>query len=490
MELRAKVLDLDADKYVVVLNEKTAKRIGEGPDGRVEIAKNSRRVVAILNTAKRSVAEDEVGVLTDVAEELGIETGDLVEVYPEEPPASIEAIRKKIFGEKLSEEEIRRIINDVMSGALFTAEASAFITACEINGLDMEETVALTKAIADSGERIHLEGEVVDKHSIGGVPGNRITFFFVPIMASLGYKVPKTSSRAITSPAGTADTMEVLARVDLSADEIKEIVETVGGVIAWGGGANIASADDRLIQIRRPLRLDPLGMVLSSVMAKKVAVSSKYMVLDLPVGPEAKIHSFNEAKDWEVKFKELGDLLGIKVIGFISNGIQPIGRGIGPVLEAKDVLLTYERGLSQDLLEKGVEITARLLAFLKKVPVSRARKMAMDQVRSGEAERKLREIIEAQGGDPEVKPEDLEPGNHNAEVLAEEDGRVSYISIQKIAKIARYAGAPTDKRAGIWMNVKVGDKVKKGDVLFTVFSSSERKLRAAMEIAEGAVRIE
>ncbi len=490
VELKVRLLDLDADKYVAVLNERVAKLLGEGPDGRVEISKNGRKIVCILNISKKLIKEDEIGVLVDVAEALDLKDGDIVEVFPEEPPKSIEAIRKKINGEKLTHEEIREIINDIMDGALFTAEASAFIVASQINGLDMEETEYLTKAIADSGNRIHFDGEVVDKHSIGGIPGNRITFFFVPIMASLGYKVPKTSSRAITSPSGTADTMEVVAKVDLSPDEIKEIVETVGGVIAWGGGANIASADDRLIQIRRPLRLDPLGMVLASVMAKKLAVSSKYVVLDLPVGPEAKIHSFSDAKAWENKFKELGERLGIKIIGYISNGIQPIGKGIGPALEIRDILLTYEKGISKDLLDKGVDITARLLAYLKKVPISKARKIAMDTVRSGEAERKLREIIEAQGGDPDIRAEDVPVGRYSEDILSPKDGKVSYLSVQGFARVGRYAGAPVDKGAGIWLNVKIGDKVKKGDVLFTVFSNNKRKLKAALEIAENIVKIE
>lgn len=490
MKLKARVLDLDADKYVAVLNLDTAKRMGEGPDGRVEVSFNGKRVVSIVNTSTRFVKPDEIGLLRDVVEELGVKDGDLVDVYPEEPPRSIEYIRKKISGEKLEREEIFSIIEDVMNGSLFTAEASAFVVACQINGLDMEETAYLTEAIAKSGQIIELEGEVVDKHSIGGVPGNRITFFYVPIMASLGYKVPKTSSRAITSPSGTADTMEVIARVDLSGEEIKEIVNTVGGVIAWGGSANIASADDRLIQIRRPLRLDPLGLVLSSIMAKKMAVSSKYVVLDLPVGPEAKLHSITEAKQWEGRFKELGERLGIKVIGFVSNGIQPIGRGIGPAPEIRDVLLTYERGESNDLLEKGVEITARMLAYLKKVPISRARKMAMDQIRNGEAERKLREIIEAQGGDPEIKAEDIELGRFQEDVVAEKDGKITYISNRVIDLVGRYTGAPVDKEAGLWLNVKIGQRVRKGDVLFTLYSSSQRKLKAALEVAQGAVRIE
>lgn len=484
MDLRARLLDMDADKYVAVLNEQTAKNMGMAPDSRVEIFYNGKSVVAILNTSKKFIKPEEVGLLVDVSQELGIEKETTVEVFPGEPPKSIGAVRKKIFGQKLSRDEIKLIIEDIMRGALFPAEAAAFIVACQINGLDMEETVYLTHAIAESGNTIKFEGDVVDKHSIGGVPGNRITFIFVPTMASLGFKVPKTSSRAITSPSGTADTMEVLANVNLTVEQIKEIVESIGGVIAWGGGAEIASADDKLIQIRRPLRLDPLGMVLASIMAKKMAVSSKYVVLDLPVGPEAKLKSFEDAKRWGELFKEIGDRLGIKVIPFESNGIQPIGRGIGPILEAIDVLETLSGRGSPDLLEKGIAITARLLSVLKKIPVSRARQVVAKQIKSGEVERKLREIIEAQGGDPDVKPEDLKPGKYFEEVMAPKDGRIEYISNNGISKMARYAGAPTDKGAGIWLNVKVGEKVKKGDILFTVYSSSKRRLRAALEIGE------
>ncbi len=490
MKLRVKILDMDAHRYISVLNEKTASKMGEGPDGRLLISKNDKSVVTIINTTNTFIEEDEVGVFKDVAEILGVRNGEEVEVFPEEPPISVEYIRKKIMGETLSAEEIKAIIMDVVNGYLFPAEASAFVTACQINGLSEEEVRDLTVAIAESGNRVFLEGEVVDKHSIGGIPGNRITFFYVPIMASLGYLVPKTSSRAITSPSGTADTMEVFARVDLTAEEIEEIVKSVGGVIAWGGGANIAAADDKLIQIRRPLRLDPLGLVLASIMAKKYAVSSKYMVLDIPVGPEAKVKSFSQAKEWEEHFKKLGDMLGIKVIGFISSGVKPIGRGVGPVLEAIDILQTYERNGSKDLLEKGIEITGRMLAFLKKVPIVKARKLALDTFKSGEAEKKLRSIIEAQGGDPDIKWEDLTPGKYRESVSSPKDGRVAYISPSKISLLSRMLGAPVDKGAGIWIERGVGSVVSRGDTIITLYSNSQRKLKAALEMVEGVVKIE
>ncbi len=486
VKLRVKRIDLDSDRYVVVLHEETARSMGEGPDGRVDI---NGELTALINLSRKMVGKDEIGLFVDVMEALGVREGDIVEVKAGVPPRSAEYIKRKIDGEVLGEKEYWELIEDIVRRRLYPAEVAAFIVASHIRGLTMEEVYYLTRFIAESGETVSLEGEVVDKHSIGGVPGNRVTLFIVPFLATLGFKVPKLSSRAITSPAGTADTMEVLAPVTLSASRIKEVVEETGGCIAWGGSARIAYADDVMINIRRPLSLDPPGIVLASIMAKKVAVSSKTVIIDYPVGPEAKVKNHEEVKQWSEKFKKLGEMLGIKVLTYESIGIQPIGRGIGPVLEAKDVLLHYENGITDYLLEKAADMAGRIVTVHRGVNISRARKMVMDTFRDGRAEKKLREIIREQGGDPEVKAEDLEPSSIEDAVYAEKDGRVDYISIRYIARAARIAGAPQDKGAGIWMNVRIGSEVKKGDVLLRVFASSRRKLEEALHVAEKAIKL-
>ncbi len=412
MKLRVKRLDLEADRPVVILHEDDARRIGTFPGGRVELHKDERVIVAIVNTTRKAVQPGEIGIYADIYEELDGKL-DEVDVQPTAEPRSVGYIRKKLDGKRLSSGEIYEIIMDVVQERLTSAEAAAFVAASYVHGFNMDETVALTEAIVASGDVIDFSvSPVVDKHCIGGVPNNRTTMLFVPIMASLGFYVPKTSSRAITSPAGTADTMEVLARVDLSADEIKEITESVGGVMAWGGGTRIAAADDKLIEIRRPLSLDPRGMLLASIMAKKRAVSSEYVLIDIPIGPEAKIASVRKAEELAEQFVQLGHRLDMRVKVVLTDGSAPIGRGVGPVLEARDVLQILHGSGPADLKQKSAELVAHMLEFVRGVPFEDGLKNAFHQLESGAALQKFREIVEAQDGDPDVKPEDLQPGKY------------------------------------------------------------------------------
>ncbi len=486
MRLKVRKLDLDANKPIVVLNCKTARALHVLPGERVELSWDGKQLVGIVDISLTFIREGEVGIFRDLWDEVDAEE---VDVTPAPDPETLLCIRKKIFGENLTEEEIFAIIRDIMAERLTTAETMAFITACQIHGNTMEETVALTKAIAESGPMLKFSGTVVDKHCIGGIPNNRVTPIVVPIMAALGFKMPKLSSRAITSPAGTADTMEVLTRVDLSAEEIKEIVESVGAVMAWGGGTGIAAADDKLIAVRRSLSLDPHGLLLSSIMAKKYAVGSQYLIIDIPVGPEAKVQHVKDAERMAEDFVVLGKLLGMKVKVVLTDGSAPIGRGVGPALEAIDILEILAGGGPRDLKEKGLEIAAHLLAFVKGIELPDARRVVTETLLSGRADKKFREIIEAQGGDPEVKPEDIEVGRECAEIYAKQDGKITYISNHAVAQAARTAGAPSDKGAGVLLLKKVGDKVKKGEVLARIYSNSRRRLEAAMEFAESMYRI-
>ena len=490
MQLRVKRLDLDADRPIVVLHEDDARKIGAFPGGRVEIRHGDRTVVAIVNTTKRTVQPGEIGLFADTCEELDGKL-DFVDVQPTSEPRSVQYIRKKLDGKRLDAGEIFEIIMDVVEDRLTSAEAAAFVAASYIHGFNMDETVALTEAIVASGDIVEIsKGPVVDKHCIGGVPNNRTTMLFVPIMASLGFYVPKTSSRAITSPAGTADTMEVLARVDLSAEEIKEITEEIGGVMAWGGGTRIAAADDKLIAIRRPLSLDPRGMLLASIMAKKRAVSSEYVLIDIPIGQEAKIKSIRKADELAEQFVELGYRLDMRVKAVITDGSAPIGRGVGPVLEARDVLEILHGGGPADLKQKGAELVAHMLEFVRGIPFEDGMKIALKQIDSGAAWKKMQEIIEAQDGDPDIRPEELQPGKYSETIVAEKAGVVRHISNHGIAALARTAGAPFAKGAGVYIHVSRGEKVKKGDPLITVYAESPKLLKDALALNLRPVEIE
>ncbi|MCS7098596.1 MAG: thymidine phosphorylase, partial [Candidatus Methanomethyliaceae archaeon] len=344
---KAKIIDIITGEKGVVLNEADAKSMMLKLNDRVRINKCEETtkgicesVICFVEITKTLVQQGEIGVYRDLLKELPISDGEELEVNLAPTPLSVEYIKKKMKGQKLDKSEIIQIVRDVVSHSLSPLEIAAFLMAEEYVGMDMDEIENLTRAMVETGTIIDFEEPVVDKHSIGGVPGNKVTLLIVPIVAAAGLKIPKTSSRAITSPSGTADTMEVLAPVEFSTGELKRMIKRVGGYIAWGGSLNIAPADDIFIKVEHPLSIDPHPQMLASIMAKKLAMGIKTLVMDIPVGKGAKVDSFEEARKLSNDFIELGERLGIKVKCGITYGGQPVGHTVGPALEAKEALET------------------------------------------------------------------------------------------------------------------------------------------------------
>ncbi|MCD6547708.1 MAG: AMP phosphorylase [Nanoarchaeota archaeon] len=485
-KLKAKIIDVETGGIPVIsLNEEFANKNDFHPMDRVIVKFKNRSLVAAIDTSEKIITEDEIGLFEDVWKKLRIKEGDEVEITPVEKPESTKFIRKKMDREELSKEEIFKIVKDIVEDKLTDVELTAFVSASYMEGLSMQETASLTRAIVDTGGRLRLKKKIIaDKHSIGGVPGNRVTMVIVPIITSLGITMPKTSSRAITSPAGTADTMEVLADVSFSIEELTEIVKKTNGCIAWGGAINLAAADDKLIRVRHPLSLDPEGLMLASVMAKKVAVGATHVVFDLPVGEEAKLHSLGEARHLERMFKRLADVFKIKIRTIVTDGNEPIGHGIGPSLEARDVLwlLKNDRRAPMDLRRKSVLLAGKLLELIGYAKEGTGEKIAEKQIKNGKAYKKFMEIIEAQGGNPKIKPEDLPIGEFKCDYEAEKYGRIDNIDNKAISKIARAAGCPIDKEAGIYLYKHYGEVVKPGEKIFTVYSRSERRIERAIKL--------
>lgn len=479
MRLRVKNLDLDAgNKYVVVLNEEEAREHRIYPLDRVRVKYGKKEITAIVDYATRSVKRGEIGLFSDCWEALGVKDG-YVEVEAAEKPSSVKYIRDKLMGEELEPQEIMEIIKDVVAANLSDIEVAYFVAACLLRGMSVEETVSMVKAMVETGERLNLgKRPILDKHCIGGVPGNRTTMLLVPILASLGFYIPKTSSRAITSPSGTADTMEVLARVDFSVPEIREIVLRTRGAIVWGGGTGLAAADDKMIEVRHTLSLDPEGMLLASILAKKVAVGATHVIIDIPVGQTAKVQSIDRYLHLKRAFELVAGRLNLKLKVVQSDGSEPIGNGLGPVLEARDVLLALEGRGPRDLTEKSIWLASELLEL---AGFKGAERRVREAIKSGMALRKMREIIEAQEGDPDIRPEDLNPGKYSWDYVADRPGRVSFIHNRHISAIAFAAGAPQDKGAGIYLRKHVGDRVEKGEVIFTVYSNNKKRLKHAVE---------
>jgi len=414
MKFTIKNWPIEAGKPIVILNQEDAKELGLYVSDRVEISYNGSSATAPVDITETFVPDGVIAVSKEVVDILGVDEGVQVDVHITRRPISIEFIRKKIHGEALSASEIKSIIHDIVANNLSDIELSAFVTAGYINGYSMDEVVELTNSMVETGQQINFGDNIVDKHCIGGVAGNRTTLVIVPIIAAAGLTIPKTSSRAITSPAGTADTMEVLAHVEFRIDDLKDIVNKVGGCIIWGGALNLAPADDKIIRAEYPLSIDPEGQVLASVMAKKKSVGSDYVLVDIPVGKGAKIENNDTAAKLAQKFIELGKRLGIYVECIITDGSAPIGAGIGPALEARDCLLVLDNKGPIELMNKSLDLAGILLELSGSVKRNHGRSAAEKLLTSGRAKKKMMEIIEAQGGDPNVMPDDIKTGRQEA----------------------------------------------------------------------------
>ena len=479
--LKAKLLDIDLlDLILVNPNDLKASQYFAG-DRVVLIYKNKNEFGTIYSSTL--VNSGEVGITKSLAKSLGVKEGDLITIKHAEKPKSLAYIKKKMDGNKLTKEEIFSIVDEMVNKKLTNIEISAFVTSIYINGMDMEEIEALTVRMAETGETVEWDNLVFDVHSIGGVPGNKYALLTVPIVASAGLKIPKTSSRAITSAAGTADVMEVLTRVDLSIEEIKRVVKETNGCLVWGGALNLAPADDITINVERPLDIDPKPLLLASVMAKKLAMGVGKLLIDIPIGYEVKVKNEKEGGRLARDFIELGERVNILTECALTYGNQPIGRAIGPALEAKEALEALEDPYKapSSLIDKATHLAGILLEMGGVAPSGEGKELA-ESLLERKAYDKFMEIIVAQGG-KEVRSEDIELGKYFADIVAPKDGYVVKISNKKLTKIAKEAGAPNDKKAGIYLNVKVGSKVEKGDVLYTIYSSSEERLKDAVKLS-------
>ncbi len=478
----------------VLLNADDAREMALGSLDRVEVRAGDHSAIAIVNTTETMVGRGEIGLFCETWDRLAVGEGAAAEVVPMSRPNSVEHIRKKIAGGLLTESEIRELVRDIVSGRLSNREITAYTVAIQINDMTMEEIVHLTQAMVETGERITFTRQpVYDVHSIGGVPGNKYAPITVAIAAAAGLMVPKTSSRAISSACGTADFMEMVTNVVHTGDAIREIAERVGGTLVWGGGLNLAPADDIIIRAERPLSLDPHCQVLASVMAKKLATGVQRLLIDIPMGRGTKVEDEEGARRLARDFIELGRRLGVEVRCAITYGGQPSGHAIGPALEIREALGILEGSLHiGSIREKAIELAGALIEMDRLAPKGRGRIIAEEILDRGKALEKFREIIEAQGGDGSIKSTDIEPGRFTRDILSPRHGYVEGVHNHTLVRMARLAGAPRDKGAGLVLHRKEGQSIDEGDTLITVHADAEWKLEAAVghATANWPVRIE
>lgn len=391
-------------------------------------------------------------------------------------------VRAKVRGETLSSAQLHEIVRDLAAHRYSDVEVAAFLIACA-SFLTADEALALTRAMVDVGRRLSWDRPViVDKHSIGGIPGNRTSPIVVAIVAAHGLLIPKTSSRAITSPAGTADTMEVLTRVELSEDDMHVVVDRCGGCLVWGGHVDLSPADDVLISVERPLAIDTPEQMVASILSKKAAAGSTHIVMDLPVGPYAKLRDPAAALRLRKLFEFVGSRLGLAIDVVSTDGAQPIGRGVGPVLEARDVIAVLEgrADAPADLRDRALMLAGRVLEFDPMVSGGRGVERARELLDSGAAMARLEMIVAAQGPSPLRN----QIGSHAYEVTARHGGWVEAIDCLRVAQIARLAGAPTDAGAGLDILKRKGDAVRAGEPLYRIHGVDDADFAFAREAAD------
>lgn len=415
-------------------------------------------------------------------------------LFMDESSVALEAIRKKLVGKPLSYNEIYAIMDQIAHKRLGQVLSTYFEASGYSKGFTKEEIYYLTKAMIETGDRLHFNGIVADKHSVGGVPGTRTTLLVVPIVAAAGFTIPKSSSRAITTPGGTADDMEVLAPVTFTKEQIYKIVEKTGACIVWGGSVDIAPADEELIKIEEPLLFESFDKILVSIMAKKIAFGSNHIIIDLPYGEDVKVHRLSDAELLKRRFEYLASRFDVKLHAHIHKTEEPAGRGLGPLLEAKEALMVLERRADRapDLEKRSLRLAGMLLdlcledsgVLLKKriaKEFGTGEKWAQYILESGHAIQKMKEIIKAQGGNTDISSEKLKPGKFSHEVIAKKDSLVTRIHSKNATIIARILGAPSHKGSGIYLNHKIGENAPAGAPLFTLYSDCAYNLKEAKE---------
>jgi len=479
VKLKIKNLNWLAGRPVVILNDKTSKKMNVFVNDRIAIS-NSEKIYAVVDIFPRLVKKNEIGISQELSRILKLKNKSVVDVSASELSDASFLIRKKINGATLTKKELEYLISEIVDNNLTESEIAFFTAAEKLNGMKIEETINLTKAMVKGGTRLKFKGRyVADKHCIGGVAGNRTTPIVVAICAAIGIILPKTSSRAITSASGTADVVETISNVELSVKEIKKVVNKVGACLAWGGSLGLAPSDDKIIRVERLLNLDVEPQLLASIMSKKIAAGAKYIIIDIPYGKGAKIKNISDAEKLARKFEILGKRFKLKLKVVYTNGKEPVGNGIGPVLEMLDVIKVLQNDGPEDLKKKSLHLSIELI---KLCGIKDAKEKAEKALSSGKAFKKFKEIINAQNGKNNFneRVEMLKLGKYKKIIKAKRSGKIVRISNKGINALCRVLGTPETISAGAYLHKHTGD-VKKREPILTMYSESRSKIRDALK---------
>lgn len=412
-------------------------------------------------------------------------------------------LAKKRDGGILTDEQIQFFIDGYVSGAIPDYQASALLMAIFLKGMTPHETAALTRSMAQSGDLVDLssiDGIKVDKHSTGGV-GDKTTLIVAPVVASLGVRVAKMSGRGLGHTGGTVDKLESIPgfRTTLDREAFFDVVRRVG-VSVIGQSGNLAPADKKLYALRDvTATVNSIPLIASSIMSKKIAAGSDRILLDVKTGSGAFMKTLEDSIALAKEMVSIGEHVGRRTVALITDMDRPLGCAIGNALEVREACETLQGRGPADLTEVCIELAANMLWLAEKGELAQCRSLAKQQIANGEAFAKLKEMVQAQGGDTSVldDPSRFDRSNVCYEVLAQREGFLYAMDTERCGIASMELGAgrekkedPIDYSAGIVLRKKVGDFVRKGEVLASFYSSEESKCRTAEQTFTQALRIQ
>lgn len=475
----------EGDSLTVLLNEHEAREHGINSMDKVALMYKGKEIVVDVDLSHDFIKPGEVWILIDVAQKYKIKAGETVAIaFTQNSSLSIEALKKWLKGIKLNEKETFAIMKDIATNR-FTDILTTYYSALGFfNPSTDKELYIMAKAMAETGEMLHFSWVVADKHCMWGVPGNETTMIMIPLLASLGIKMPKTFSKAITTPAATGECVSVLMDISFSKKQIEDLVKKQNTCLVWGGGLDLAPADEKLIKVAYPLSMQSYSRTVVSIMAKKYAMGVNHSLIDIPMGPTAKVPDMKTAKRLKARYKYVWKKLWMKVHVEITPAIEPIWAGIWAVLQVREVLRVLQQHelRPMDLQNKAVFLSAKIIELVGMAKGKAAEKLALETLKSGKARKKMQEIIRAQNGkNPQIQSEELELAAVKKEIKAEKNGKVKSIDMKVLNVVARTLGAPIDLKAGLYLHKKTGDVVKKWDIIYTLYASESPKIQMAIE---------
>lgn len=487
---KTKLIDIqDGEELIVLINEQEAWEHGISPLDKVVVRYKDKEIVLNADLTNKLVKPNEVWLYKDVYTKYKIPADATVSVsFTQTNGKALEALKKAIKGEKLNYKDTYAIMKDIADNRFTDTLITYYSAVGFFKKASDHELYEMAKAMAETGEMLHFDGVVADKHCMGGVPGNETTMIMIPLLASLGIKMPKTFSKAITSPAATGECVNVLMDISFSKKEIEHLVKTQNSCLVRGGGLDLAPADEKLIKVAYPLSMQSYSRTVVSIMAKKYAMGINHSLIDIPMGPTAKVPDMKTAKRLKKKYEYVGKKLGMKVHVEITDAMQPIGAGIGATLQVREVLRVLQQHelRPMDLQNKAVFLASKIIELVGMAKGKKAYEMAYQQLKSGKAWKKMQEIIKAQRGkNPNIKSEDLKLAKFKKEVKAEKAGTVKVIDMKLINLTTRALGAPIDDQGGLYLCKKLGDKVKKNDIIYVMYANQQSKIEMALENLKG-----